>query len=85
MIYPNFFLSPSGTIPIITSTTTPPPTTTPPEDEFTTLPPCTTDEADIFPDILDFTDEYEEEDNRADLYQEEEDQYESKSGYFRFQ
>ncbi|CAL1293634.1 unnamed protein product [Larinioides sclopetarius] len=74
-----------GTIPIITSTSTPPPTTTQSsEDEFTTQPPCITEEAEIFPDILDFLDDYEEEDNRADLYRESEDQYDIeklKNGY----
>ncbi|CAL1293632.1 unnamed protein product [Larinioides sclopetarius] len=57
-----------GTIPIIT----------------TTQPPCITEEAEIFPDILDFLDDYEEEDNRADLYRESEDQYDIeklKNGY----
>ncbi|KAF8783519.1 hypothetical protein HNY73_013673 [Argiope bruennichi] len=47
-------------------------------------PPCTTEEAEIFSDLLDFPDEYEEEDDRADLYREDEDRYEVeklKNGY----
>ncbi|XP_055933741.1 uncharacterized protein LOC129963411 [Argiope bruennichi] len=73
-----------GTIPIITSTTTPPSTTTQSSEEEFTRPPCTTEEAEIFSDLLDFPDEYEEEDDRADLYREDEDRYEVeklKNGY----